>query len=128
MPRQFSWMPGTRACPRAARSADPRAGHERLGRVNHLDAPEHELLQGVLDRTGEPVETGGKVARDVHAQGAPAALRQHVEIAARLRLLDNAEGVGLAGDRQVLAVVAGDLQEDAAVRAALIGLPRRVLE
>jgi len=29
---RFPWMPGTRACPRAAGSADPWAGHERFGR------------------------------------------------------------------------------------------------
>src|SRR5215470_1716432 len=86
------------------------------------------LPQGFFDGAGEPVETTGQVAGDVRAQRAPAALGQHVEIATRLRLLDNPEGIGLAGHREVLAVVASDLQENAAIGAALISLPRRVLE
>src|SRR5262249_49186274 len=57
-----------------------------------------------------------------------APLRKHLQIAARLRRLDDAKGVGLAGHRQVFGVIAGDLQKDAAVRAALIGLSRRMLE
>jgi hypothetical protein len=41
-PRQLAWMPGTRACPRAARSADPWAGHGRTIKVpwvHHLFEP-----------------------------------------------------------------------------------------
>ena len=30
-PCRFPWMPGTRACPQAARSADSWAGHKRIG-------------------------------------------------------------------------------------------------
>ena len=74
------------------------------------------------------VETGIEIAGDVRAQRAPAALGKDLEIAARLRRLDDAERVGLAGHRQVLGIVAGDLQEDAAVRPALVGLSRRMLE
>ena len=62
----------------------------------------------------------------MNPQGTPAALGQDLEIAARLRRLDHAEGVFLAGHRQILGVLAGDLQEDAAVRAALVGLPGRM--
>src|SRR5258708_17654991 len=64
----------------------------------------------------------------MNAQRAPAAFGKHVEIAARLRRLDDAEAVFLAGHRQILCIVAGDLQEDASRRAALVGLPRRMQE
>src|SRR5262249_2049314 len=36
-PCRFPWMPGTRACPRAARSADPWAGHD--------DEADHEISE-----------------------------------------------------------------------------------
>ena len=62
------------------------------------------------------------------AQHAPVALGQHLEIAARLRRLDDAEGVFLARHREIVGVVAGDLQEHAAVRPALVGLPGRMQE
>src|ERR1700748_1090612 len=76
----------------------------------------------------EPAETGGEIAGDVYPQSASSPFGENVEVAARLRFLYDAERVGLSGHRQVLGIVAGDLQEDAAVRPALIGLPRRVLE
>ena len=61
-------------------------------------------------------------------QRAPAAFCEHLKVAARLRFLDNSEGIRVARHRQILGIVTGDLQKDAAVRSALIGLPRRVLE
>ena len=65
---------------------------------------------------------------DVNAQGATFALRQHLEIAPRLRRLDNAEAVVAAGDRHVSHRVVGDLQEYAGVRSTLIGLTGRMQE
>src|SRR5207237_7630354 len=65
---------------------------------------------------------------DVHAKGATAARLQHLEIAPRLRREAGCEAVGLARDGQVLAAVAGRLQEDAVVRAALVELSGRVQE
>ena len=62
------------------------------------------------------------------AQGAALALQQHLEVASRLRRLDDAEGVLLPGHGHIDRVVAGDLQEDAGVRSALVGLPGRVQE
>ena len=62
------------------------------------------------------------------AKRAAAALGEDLEIAAGLRRFDDAEGVFLARNRQVACVVAGDLQEHAGVRAALVGLPGRVQE
>src|SRR5271170_1390159 len=73
-------------------------------------------------------ETGIEITGDVRPQSAPAALGKDPEIAARLRLLDDAKGIGLARHRQILGIVTGDLQEDAAVRSALICLSRRMLE
>ena len=64
----------------------------------------------------------------MHAQCTPAAFRQDFEIAARLRCLDHAESIGMTGHRKVPRVLAGDLKEDAAVRAALVGLTGRVLK
>jgi len=58
----------------------------------------------------------------VHAQCTAAALGENGKIAAGLRGLDYAEGKFLAWHGQVVGVVAGDLQEDAAVRAAFVGL------
>jgi Virulence factor BrkB len=37
----FPWMPGTRACPRAARSAGAWAGHEQLGKLNYVNGSKH---------------------------------------------------------------------------------------
>ena len=85
-------------------------------------------MQRLLDGSAERIETCVEVTRDVCPQGATAALREYFEIAARLRLLDYAKGVGLARHRQILGIVASDLQEDAAVWSALVGLPRRVLK
>src|SRR5580704_16215406 len=80
------------------------------------------------DGAAEPLETGLEITGDVHPERPPAALGEHVEIAARLRRLDDPEGVPGAGDRQVVGVGAGDLSEHAAVRPALVGLPGRVQE
>ena len=68
------------------------------------------------------------IRTEMDAQRAAVALDEHLEIAARLRRLDDAERVALAGHRQVRGVVAGDLQEDAGVGAALVGLAGRVQE
>ena len=59
----------------------------------------------------------------MHAQRAPAALGEHVEIAAGLGRLDHAEARLLARHGEILGVIASDLQEHAAVGAAFLGLP-----
>ena len=46
----------------------------------------------------------------------------------RLRRLHHAEAVGMAGHVDIGGIVAGDLQEHAGIRAALVGLPGRMLE
>jgi hypothetical protein len=62
------------------------------------------------------------------AQHAPAAFHQHVEVTAGLCCLDDAEAVGMARNVEIGGIVAGDLEEDAGVRSALVGLARRMLE
>src|SRR5579871_3719200 len=64
----------------------------------------------------------------MHAQRAPATFRKHLEVTARLRRLHHTERVLLPGHRNVLGVVTRDLEEYAAVRAALVRLPGRVEE
>ena len=80
------------------------------------------LVQRILDRAIEHLQSGFDVALEMDAQRAPAALGQHAEVAAGLSRLDDAEAGLLAGYRQVPGVVGGDLQKDAAVGAAFVGL------
>src|SRR5260370_22186017 len=62
------------------------------------------------------------------AQGATAALGENGKVAAGLRCFHHAKCVLLSRDRQILGIVAGDLQEDAAVGAAFIRLSGGVQE
>src|SRR6476620_8156368 len=55
-----------------------------------------------------------EIALEVDPQRAPAAFGQHVEIAARLRCLDDAEARFLSRHRQIPGIVSGDLEEHAA--------------
>ena len=61
------------------------------------------------------------------AQRSSSALGKHVEIATRLRRLDDAKARLLAGHLEISSV-GGDLQEHAAVRPALVGLAGRMQE
>jgi len=80
----------------------------------------------LLDDLRENLEASADVCAQVYAQGAAPALRENAEVAACLGCLEDAEGEPVAGDRQVRHVVARQLQEDATVRSALIGLSGRV--
>ena len=73
------------------------------------------LPQSFLDGRFERREPYGDVGAEMEPQNPAPALGQHLEIAARLGRLDDAEGVLLAGNWEIVGVVAGDLQEDAAV-------------
>lgn len=64
----------------------------------------------------------------MQAQCPPIAFGQHIEIAARLCRLDDAEARFVARNGQIVGVLGRDLQEDTAVRSAFIGLPGRVQE
>src|SRR6516164_9009599 len=86
------------------------------------------LLQGLLDRASQRSEAGIEIACNVRPQGPPAALGKHIVVAARLRRLDDAKCIGSAGYRQVLGIIASDLQKDAAIRSTLVGLSGRMLE
>src|SRR5262245_32578913 len=64
----------------------------------------------------------------MNTERAAMAIREDLKITARLRRLYDAERERLSGDRQVALVVAGDLQEDAGVRTALVALASGVQE
>src|ERR1700681_2294452 len=83
---------------------------------------EDSSVQSIMDCGTEHLQAGVEIALQMHAQRAPAALGQHVEIAAGLRRLDHAERGLLAGHREIFRIIGGDLQEHAAVGAALVGL------
>src|SRR5260370_42044371 len=59
-------------------------------------------------------------------QGAAPAIGEDLEISAGLCGLHYAEGVFLAGNRYVVGVVAGDLEEYTGVGSAFVGLTGRV--
>src|SRR3982074_3294863 len=80
------------------------------------------LVQCLDDRGIEQLQSRFEIALQMHAQGAPAALGQHVKIAARLRRLDHPKTGLLTGHREIPGVIRCDLQEYAAVRSALVGL------
>src|SRR5262249_19537982 len=84
--------------------------------------------QRLPDPALERSQPGRHTRPQVNTQCAPLALHQHLEIAARLRGHDHAEAVLPAGDRDIGGGIAGDLQEYAAVRAALVGLAGRMQE
>src|SRR6185369_11935276 len=58
----------------------------------------------------------------MHAEGASAAFSEYCEIAAGLCSFDDTEGVLLVGNGKIDGVVAGDLQEDAGIGSAFVGL------
>jgi hypothetical protein len=82
------------------------------------------LSDGVLERR----QAGSDVRAEMDAQRTPVAFRQDVEIAARLRGLDDAEGIFLARHLEIGGVVASDLQEHPGVGAAFVGLAGRMEE
>src|SRR5208282_2955035 len=87
-----------------------------------------ESGQRLLHGFRELGEIALHILAKVHAQGAPAAFREHREIAAGLCCLDHTKRVLLSGHGQVHSIVAGNLEEHAAILAALVGLSRRVQE
>ncbi len=59
----------------------------------------------------------------MQAQRPAAALSQDLKIATRLSRLYQTEGEFLARHLKIMRIIAGDLQKDAAVGAAFVGLP-----
>ncbi|KXK00247.1 MAG: hypothetical protein UZ03_NOB001002839 [Nitrospira sp. OLB3] len=64
----------------------------------------------------------------MHPQQPPSPLRQDLKIAARLRRLDDAKRIPLAGHRHVCGILASQLEEEAGVRPSFIGLSRGMEE
>src|SRR5688572_14515290 len=79
--------------------APPRSG----GRLGADPAGSRQCL---FEGPAERLQPGIDIGRQVDAQQPPAALRKHVEIAARLRRLDHPERVGVAGHREILRILA----------------------
>src|ERR1700754_470083 len=86
------------------------------------------LPEGLLNGGSESCKTCLDILAEMHAQDAAVAFGKHLEVASRLCGFDNAEGVFLPRHRDVGLVVASDLQEDAAVRPALVCLSCRMQE
>ena len=82
--------------------------------------------QSFLDGRLECRETCGDVGPEMETKHPAPTFGQHFEIAPGFCRLDDSEGVFLAGNREIIGVIARDLQEDAAVGPALVGLPGRV--
>ena len=80
------------------------------------------LCQCLLDRGVERAQTGGDVRPEMDSEGPAMALRQNLKVPARLRGLDETKRVLLSGDLQILAVLAGHLQEHSAIGTTLVGL------
>src|SRR5258706_14650151 len=68
------------------------------------------------------------VSAQLHANDSPAALAQNRKVSASLRLQDRREIVIAAGHWNVRRRFMRDLDKDAAIRATLVKLPRRVQE
>src|ERR671924_2040643 len=81
-------------------------------------------LDGLADHDKPAID----VPTEVHPERAPITLGEHFQVATRLSRLHYAERVLMPRNGDVRRVVASDLQEDARVRAALVGLARRVEE
>jgi hypothetical protein len=75
-----------------------------------------------------PLESSSRryMRAEMHTQDTPAALGEHLQIAAGLRRLNDAEAVFVARHIEIARVVARDLQEHAGVRAAFVELTRRM--
>ena len=78
------------------------------------------------DQRAEPLDPGDHVVAEAHAERAAAVRPQGAQVTARLRPLEHAEAVRLAGDVHVLRVVPDELQEQPLVRPALVELAGRV--
>jgi hypothetical protein len=76
----------------------------------------------LFNRRVQFFESGFHVLADVDAQSSAATFSEHGKISACLRCFDYTERVLLAGNGEIVRVVTSDLQEDAGIGAAFIGL------
>src|SRR6266446_3298524 len=81
------------------------------------------LAYGLRDGFRERLQVLLHVRPQVRPQRAAFAFGQNLEITARLRSLHHTESIFLARHRQIVRVVAGNLEEHARIRAALVSLP-----
>src|ERR1700675_4615329 len=81
-----------------------------------------------MDRVRQRRQPRGDILTEMDAQRAPATLRQHSKIAASLRCFHYAKGVLLPRNEDVYRVVASDLQKNAGIGTAFVGLSRGVKE
>lgn len=81
-----------------------------------------------MKRGRQPVEAGCQVLAQVDPQRPASTFRQDLEVSPGLRRFDHAEGVLLPGHGEVGGIIAGDLQNDAAVRSTLVSLTRGMKE
>src|ERR1700742_5236741 len=86
------------------------------------------LPEGLLNGINKFCKARINILAEMHAQGAAVAFGKHLKITPRLCGFDNAKGVFLPRHRNVHIIVTSDLQEDAAVRPALVRLPCRMQE
>src|SRR5690242_6451068 len=107
---------------------EPLSIHHSSLRVHHflLRTRRARDGQGFAYDLVEAFESGGRVRAEFDADGAAAARRERAEISERLRLLERREGEGLVRYLDVARVSGRELHEDAAGRASLVQLSRRV--
>src|ERR1700692_629942 len=84
------------------------------------------LLQSLFYQFGQFCEPRFYIAAEVHTQSAALAVGKNLKISPRLCRLHHPESVLLSGNLQVLRIVAGNVQENAAVGSAFVGLSRRM--
>src|SRR5215469_13734342 len=84
------------------------------------------LRQRFVNCCRECLQPGFQIGSEMHPQCSTTPFSEHLEVSACLSGFHDTERIFLAGNREVVRVVAGDLQKDSAVRAALISLPRRI--
>ena len=70
-----------------------------------------ELCERLLDRRTDFGQARFNVSAKMDAQGPPIPLRQHLKITSCLGRFDNAEGVFLPRNGQVLGIITSHLQE-----------------
>src|SRR5437764_11052975 len=85
------------------------------------------LLGRVRKKVAQLFQPGHDIGQ-MDPQSATTPLRQNLEVSPSLCRLYDSECVLLSWHRQVDAVITGDLEEYAAVRAALVGLASRMQE